>query len=81
MGRDPPDNRPPVRQQVNQADAGEGDQRFADRCWTDAEPLRQILGDKMLSGLKSALEHIGQERLNNRLAPHPVMTLQRIGVR
>jgi hypothetical protein len=34
----------------------------------------------MFTSLKPALEHVGQERFHNRLAPQTVMTLQHSGI-
>ena len=40
-----------VGQQVDDADAGQGDQGLADRRMTDAEALGQFLRDKMRAGV------------------------------
>ena len=50
LGRDPPDDRPAIRQQVDDPDPRQRDQRLADRRVAHAEPLGQGLRDQMLPG-------------------------------
>ena len=60
-----PDDGAAVGQQVDDADAGQGDQRLADGRVADAEALGQLLRDQVLPGAQPALEDVGQERLHH----------------
>jgi hypothetical protein len=48
-----------IGEQVNNADPGECDQRFADRRVTDAEARRQLLRRQALTRTELPVEHVG----------------------
>src|SRR5262249_51817598 len=68
-----------VRQQVDQADARQGDQGLADRSVTDAEALGQLLRDEVGAGAEPPLEDVADQRLHDGLAALAVVALQRLG--
>src|SRR5207248_7504654 len=70
---------PAVGQQVDDADAGQGDQRLADGRVADAEALGHVLGDEVGAGAEPALEDVGQEGLDDRLPAQAVIPPQRAG--
>jgi len=78
--RDAPDDGPAVGQQVDDADAGQGDQGLADRGVAHPEPVGQLLGDQVLAGPQPAPEHVGQDGLDDGLAAQAVVALQRLGL-
>ena len=79
-GGDAADDRPAVGQQVDDADARQGDQRLADRRVADAEALGQLLGDQVLPGPEPALEDVGQQRLDDRLPAQAMIALQQFNL-
>ncbi len=74
--RDAADDGPAVGQQVDDADAGQRDERLADRRVADAEALGQLLGDEVLAGAKAPLEDIGEQGFHDRLAAQAVVAIQ-----
>lgn len=72
-GGDFADDGAAVRDDVDDADAGEGDEGFADRRVADAEAVGQVLGDEVFAGLEAAVEHVGQQRLHDGLAAEAVV--------
>ena len=66
--RDAADDGAAVGQQVDDADAGQGDQRLADGRVADAEPIRQFLRDEVGARSDPAVEHVGHQRLHDGLA-------------
>ena len=75
--RDPPDDRPAVGQQVDDADPRQRDQRLADRRVADPEPIGQLLRDQVLARPEPALDDVLQQRLHDRLPAQAMVTLQR----
>lgn len=61
------DNGAAIRLQVNDADAGQGDERFADRSVADAEALGELLGSQMGARPQASLKDVAQEGLDDGL--------------
>lgn len=70
-----------VGDEIDDADAGEGDEGLADGGVADAEASSEGLGDEVLTGDEVALEDIGKERLHDGLPTKSVVALERRGGR
>src|SRR5262249_30331389 len=57
-------DRTAVRLQVDDAHAGQGDERLADRRVADAEAVGQVLGGQVVPGPHAAGEHVSQKGLD-----------------
>src|SRR5262249_47381743 len=77
-GRHRPNDGPAVGQQVDDADAAQGDERLADGRVTNAEAFGKFLRDQALSGPQFALEDVRQQRLDNGLATQAMIAVQRV---
>ena len=75
-GADPANDGSAIGQEIDDTDAGQGDESLANGSVADAEALGQLLRDQVRPGPQSALEDIGEQGLDNGLAAQAVMTVQ-----
>ena len=64
-GGDLANNCAAVRIEIDDADAGELDERLADRRVADAEAFGELFGDEALAGAELAVKDFGQEGLGD----------------
>ena len=71
--RDPPDDGPTVRHQVDDADRFEGHQRFTNRGGTDLVAFREVVDHQMLACSQPSLEDVPQQGRDDQVSPLPVI--------
>lgn len=75
-GRHAANHCPTVRQQINDPNARQGNECFADGRMADPEPFSQFLGNEVLPSVETALKNIGQQTLHDRLTALATIAMQ-----
>ena len=74
---DPTDDRPAIRQKVNNADPGKRDQGLSDRRMADAKAFGQSTRDEMLTRSQTTMEDVVEQPLHDRPPTLTVIAIQR----